>query len=129
MPIIGFGTWTLTGKDCEKAVSTALETGYRHIDTASIYNNEEEIGNALKASGIPRKDLFITSKIWNSETKDPEAALRSSLKRLGLKYVDLYLVHWPFEDRLDVWNVFEKLYDEGLCKAIGVSNFTERHLK
>ncbi|MBI2667704.1 aldo/keto reductase [Candidatus Woesearchaeota archaeon] len=129
MPVIGLGTWQIRGKSAENSVLYALEAGYRLIDTASFYNNEEEVGNAIKKSGIPRGDLFITTKIWNSEHNDPEKAFNKSLKKLNLDYIDLYLIHWPVQERLKTWKILERLYKEGKCKAIGVSNFTINHIK
>ena len=129
MPVLGLGTWLAKGEDVKKAVLTALDAGYRHIDTATMYRNETEIGQAIEESGVPRKDLFIVTKIWNSDHGNSQAALETSLKNLGMNYVDLYLIHWPVPERLNTWKVFEKLNEEGLAKSIGVSNFTVRHLK
>src|SRR3989338_2180840 len=129
MPIIGLGTWRLTGKECEEAVLSALKLGYRHIDTAKYYDNEEAVGKAIKRCGISRKEIFVTTKIWEDEHADPEAALDASLKRLGLDFVDLYLIHSPVDERLETWKIFEKLQKKGKCKSIGVSNFTIKHLE
>lgn len=131
IPLFGLGTYQSgPGKVTEQAVLWALEAGYRHIDTAMIYRNEESVGAAIKKSGIPRKDIFVTTKLWNSDHDDPESALKASLKRLDLEYVDLYLIHWPVQGkRLAAWSVLEKLHKQGLAKNIGVSNFTIRHLK
>ncbi len=129
MPILGLGVWQIPGKKCEQAVLWALEAGYKHIDTAAIYGNEESVGNALKKSGVPREEIFVTTKIWNDDHKNPEAALESSLKRLQLDYVDLYLIHWPVKERQATWKELEKFQKEGKCKSIGVSNFTIRHLE
>lgn len=129
MPLLGLGTWNLTGKECERAVLHALEAGYRHIDTASVYGNEKEVGNAIRKSGMPRSEIFVTTKLWNSEHNDPPGALESSLAKLGLDYVDLYLIHWPAEERKATWKAFERFLKEGRCRAIGVSNFTVRHLR
>ncbi len=131
MPILGLGTWQLrTGKQAENAVLWALEAGYRRIDTAAIYGNEESVGKAVRKSGIPREDIFITTKLWNADHDNPEKALDVSLKRLGTDYADLYLIHWPVEGkRLHAWEVLEKLHGEGRCRAIGVSNFTIKHLE
>lgn len=129
LPAPGLGTWQMTGKVCEKAVIWALDVGYRHIDTAALYGNETEIGNAIRASKIPREELFVTTKLWNSDHANPQKAFEESLKRLGLEYVDLYLIHWPVPQRIATWNVLEKLLESGNCKAMGVSNFTIRHLE
>ncbi len=130
MPIIGLGTWqSASGKEVENAVLFALNAGYRHVDTARIYGNEESIGKAIKASKVPRKDLFITTKIWNADHADVRKALNDSLKRLQLDYVDLYLIHWPVKERNRTWQELEKLQKEGKIKSIGVSNFTIKHLE
>jgi len=128
MPILGLGTWQAQGDEVTQAIETALSLGYRHIDTAKIYGNEADIGRALAATKISRKDIFVTTKLWNDDHADPRAALKESLKRLGLDYVDLYLIHWPVPARRESWKVLEELYNEGLCRAIGVSNFTIKHL-
>ncbi len=130
MPVLGMGTWQLPeGTVSEQAVSWALEAGYRLIDTASIYRNEKSVGNAIRKSGIQRDEIFLATKIWNSEHANPEKAFEASLARLGLDYVDLYLIHWPVAERLVSWRVFEKLQKEGKCRAIGVSNFNISHLQ
>ncbi len=131
IPLFGLGTYQSgPGKVTEQAVIWALEAGYHHIDTAMIYRNEESVGAAIKKSGIPRKDIFVTTKLWNSDHDDPESALKASLKRLSLDYVDLYLIHWPVQGkRLHAWSVLEKLQKKGFAKDIGVSNFTISHLK
>jgi len=110
----------------------AFEIGYRHIDTATFYGNEHEIGQALYKSDIPRNEIFITTKLWNSDHGYQNAldAFNLSLEKLGLDYVDLYLIHWPVENlRLESWRALQKLYNDGLCKSIGVSNYMERHLE
>ncbi len=129
MPILGLGVWGISEKKCEDAVLAALKAGYRHIDTAAIYGNEGSVGDAIKKSGIPRKELFITTKLWNSSHSDVEGALNESLKLLKLDYVDLYLMHFPVVRRNQSWSVMESLYNEGKARAIGVSNFTIRHLQ
>jgi diketogulonate reductase-like aldo/keto reductase len=129
IPRLGLGVWQIpNGRKCEAAVRAALETGYRHIDTASFYGNEESVGAAVRASGIPRKDIFVTTKLWNSEHADPERALAESLRRLKFDYVDLYLIHYPVRERRQSWRVLEKLQQQGKTLSIGVSNFTVRHL-
>ena len=133
MPILGLGTWQLNnGKETEEAVLCALKTGYRLIDTAHIYGNEESVGRAIKKSGVPREEIFITTKLWNSDHgyKAAIAACEISLQRLGLSYVDLYLIHWPVTSlRNETWKAMETLLEEGKCRAIGVSNYTIQHLE
>lgn len=133
IPQLGFGVWQISQDDIVPAVSKALRVGYRHIDTASIYGNEEGVGEAIRQSGIPREDLFVTTKLWN-DSHEPEAAraaMADSLQRLGLDYVDLYLIHWPVPAKGlagETWRAFEKLYADGAVRAIGVSNFMPEHL-
>jgi diketogulonate reductase-like aldo/keto reductase len=133
MPIFGLGTFqSSSGKETEDAVVSALYSGYRHIDTASAYGNEMDVGKALRRSGVPRDDVFITTKLGN-EDQGYDAAIRAckrSLKRLGLDYVDLYLIHWPVPGmRVQSWKALERLQKDGLCGTIGVSNFQQRHLE
>ena len=132
MPALGLGTYKLVGEAAYGPVRAALECGYRHVDTASFYKNEEAVGRAVRDSGVPRKEVFITSKVWNTE-QGYEATMKAfqrTLSRLGTDHLDLYLVHWPVTGkRLDTYRALERLYDEGLVRAIGVSNFTERHLE
>jgi diketogulonate reductase-like aldo/keto reductase len=129
MPVLGFGTWNIQeGKEARQAVEDALGAGYRLIDTAKIYGNEKSVGEAIKASKIKRGDIFVTTKLWNSDQGYDSAlkAFEESLNRLGLEYVDLYLIHSPAEGRqcaLDSWKALEKLHEDGLAKAIGLSNF------
>jgi len=132
IPQLGFGVWQVRpGRTCEAAVRAALEAGYRHIDTAAGYGNEASVGDAIRASGIPREDIFVTTKLWNDD-QGYDATLRAfdaSLDRLGLDYVDLYLLHWPVAGkRLDSWKAVERLHSEKRARAIGVSNFLSRHL-
>ncbi|WP_061246205.1 aldo/keto reductase [Leptospira interrogans] len=132
MPILGLGVWkTKSGKECKEAVLNALEAGYRHIDTARIYDNEVDVGQAIRESRIPRKEIFITTKLWNADQGSDKTrkALENSLDRLGIDFVDLYLIHFPVTSkRMDSWKELEKLYHDKLCKAIGVSNYTIIHL-
>ncbi|RFU42895.1 aldo/keto reductase [Actinomadura logoneensis] len=129
MPQLGFGVWQVSDDEAEKAVSAALETGYRSIDTASAYENEAGTGRALRASGIARDELFVTTKLFNSD-QGYDSTLRAfdaSMERLGLDVLDLYLIHWPVPSHgkyVDTWRAFEKLYKDGRVRAIGVSNFT-----
>jgi diketogulonate reductase-like aldo/keto reductase len=132
MPVLGLGTWDLRGKQAHKAVRMALEIGYIHIDTATIYGNEREIGAAVKSSNIPREDIFITSKVWTSDQgyNNTLAAFERSRELLDVEYIDLYLIHWPVTGlRSETWKALEKIYDIGRVRAIGVSNFTIRHLE
>lgn len=125
MPRVGFGVFQVDNNVCEKAVSEAISTGYRLIDTASSYKNEEAVGAAIRASGVPRKELFITSKAFVQEMgyEKTKAAFESSLRKLGLDYLDLYLIHMPLGDYYGSWRALEELYKEGRIRAIGVSNF------
>ncbi|HXG50001.1 MAG TPA: aldo/keto reductase [candidate division Zixibacteria bacterium] len=129
IPRLGLGVWQIrAGRSCEAAVLAALEAGYRHIDTASFYGNEESVGSAVRKSGIPREQIFVTTKLWNSDHGNPERAFDASLRRLGLDYVDLYLIHYPVRERRQSWRVLERLREKGKARSIGVSNFTARHL-
>lgn len=125
MPALGFGTFQMNGEECRRSVTDAIETGYRLIDTASAYRNEDAVGEAIKQSGVPREQLFITTKLWVSDAgyEKAKAAFDRSLERLGLDYLDLYLIHQPFNDVYAAWRAMEELYKEGRIKAIGVSNF------
>jgi len=133
IPVLGFGMWQIPpGKTAQRACEQALACGYRHIDTARYYNNEQDAGHALRASGLPRDEIFITTKLRNPD-HGYDAALRAceaSLLRLGLDCLDLYLIHWPVPRlRADSWEALVALKERGLCRAIGVSNYTERHLE
>ncbi len=126
MPLLGFGVFQMTDKaECERAVIDAIETGYRLIDTAASYQNETQVGNAIKQSGIDRKELFVTTKLWLQDTsyEGAKAQFARSLKRLNMDYVDLYLIHQPYGDVHGAWRAMEELQQEGLIRAIGVSNF------
>ncbi len=132
IPRLGLGVYqSPPGQVTQRAVEYALKIGYRHIDTARIYNNESDVGTALRKSGIRRDDVFITTKLWNSD-QGYETALKAcddSLKRLGLKYLDLYLVHWPVpEIRVESWKALTRLFRDGKSRSIGVSNYTIHHL-
>lgn len=132
IPIIGFGTWLLKRDECRKSVETALEVGYRHIDTADVYGNHEEVAKAIRRSGLKREELFITSKVWRSELTR-ELALYAGerfLDELDIEYLDLLLVHWPNKDVPigETMSAFGELKEKGVTKSIGVSNFTIDHL-
>jgi len=134
IPQLGLGVFKVEDDECERVVLDALEVGYRHIDTAMIYRNEAAVGRAIAHSGIPREELFITTKLWNSDQGAESApdALNLSLELLGLDYVDLYLIHWPAplrEKYVETWMAMEKFAQAGLAKAIGVSNFEPEHLE
>ncbi|MGB3732083.1 aldo/keto reductase [Microbacterium sp.] len=134
IPQLGFGVFKVPADEAERAVTMAFEAGYRHIDTAAIYGNEEGVGAAIAASGIPRSELFITTKLWNDRHHDdePDAAIAESLEKLGLEQVDLYLVHWPTPAKDDYEHAWEKMIgirDRGLARSIGVSNHLVPHLE
>ncbi|MFI5828113.1 aldo/keto reductase [Streptomyces sp. NPDC051578] len=125
MPILGFGVYQIPPEQTEQAVSEALAVGYRLLDTAAAYLNEEAVGRAIRSSGIPREELFVTTKLWIQDAGEDNArrAFDASLRRLGLDHLDLYLIHQPFGDVYGSWRAMQKLYREGRVKAIGVSNF------
>ncbi len=131
MPTLGLGTWQLSGRACEEAVRHALEVGYRHIDTAAMYGNEESVGAGIRAADVAREDVFVTTKLTGSDHSRPAEAARESLDRLGVDYVDCYLIHWPAGQGadLDVWRALEELYRDGLLRAIGVSNYSREQLE
>ncbi|MEU5160019.1 aldo/keto reductase [Streptomyces sp. NPDC020875] len=133
MPRLGFGVWQVSDEEAVRAVTTAVEAGYRSIDTAAAYENETGTGQAVAASGVPREELFLTTKLWNNDHGYDNAlrAFDASLARLGTDYVDLYLIHWPVPRRdtyVDTWRALEKILAEGRARAIGVSNFLPAHL-
>ena len=132
MPMVGYGVFQIDDqKVCQQAVSDALEVGYRHIDTAATYMNEEAVGAAIRESGIKREELFVVTKLWVQDHGD-EATLRAfdrSMKKLGLDYLDLYLIHKPYGDYYGAWRAMERLYREGRIRAIGVTSFTDERLQ
>lgn len=125
MPVLGFGVYQIPPERTEQAVTDALAAGYRSLDTAAAYRNEEAVGRAIKSSGIPRQDLFVTTKLWISDAGEDKAkrAFDASLRKLGLDHLDLYLIHQPYGDVYGSWRAMEALHGEGLVRAIGVSNF------
>lgn len=132
IPAIGLGVFRVENQELAyNTVKTALSVGYRHIDTAMIYGNEQAVGKAIKDSGIPRNEIFLTTKLWNDDQRSGKVqeAMEASLKRLGMDYVDLYLVHWPVKETyVNVWKEMEKVYKSGKAKTIGVSNYNPHHL-
>ncbi|SCU94196.1 LAME_0F06524g1_1 [Lachancea meyersii CBS 8951] len=158
IPAVGLGTWDSSDEEAYNSVIAALKTGYRHIDTAAMYRNEVPVGKAINESGVPRSEIFVTTKLWSTQHRNPEAALNASLERMGLDYVDLYLMHWPVALKTDAikdgnfltvpetfdgkrsvdlddwdfvktWELMQKLVQSGKVKAIGVSNFSINNLK
>lgn len=133
LPVIGLGTWDLRGDECRHAVTSALKMGYRHIDTAEMYGNEAEIGQAMREAGVPRREIFLVSKVWTNHAgaDQVEAACRASLDRLGCQYLDLYLLHWPVA-RVPIQETVEALAElqtKGLIRRFGVSNFSVQQLE
>lgn len=131
MPMLGFGVYQVTDpQECERVVVDAIDVGYRHIDTAASYQNETQVGNAIKHIGIKREDLFVTTKLWLQDTNyaGAKAQFERSLNRLQMDYVDLYLIHQPYGDVHGAWRAMEELYEAGKIRAIGVSNFTPDRL-
>ena len=124
MPMVGLGTWKMSDAEAESSVRTALAAGYRHIDTATLYGNERGVGTGIRGSGVPREEVFVTTKLWPTDFFSPEKAFEQSLKHLAVEYVDLYLVHWPIPLMpKSVWLAMEKLYKSGRAKAVGISNY------
>jgi diketogulonate reductase-like aldo/keto reductase len=128
IPQLGLGVWQISSAKTSDVVLAALEAGYPHIDTASAYGNEESVGAAIRISGIPRESIFVTTKLWNSDHGSPERALDTSLRKLKMNYVDLYLIHFPVRQRRQSWRALEALQKKGKTRSIGVSNFTIAHL-
>ncbi len=134
IPAIGLGVWQTPADDTERAVGAALNAGYRHVDTAAAYGNEAEVGRAVAASDVPREDVFLVTKLWNSEQGYDKTlkAFDASIAKLGVDYLDLYLIHWPVPEAnayVDTFKAFAKLRDEGSIRSIGVSNFEPEHLR
>jgi 2,5-diketo-D-gluconate reductase A len=134
IPTIGLGVWQTPAEDTERAVGAALSAGYRHVDTAAVYGNEAEVGRALAASGVPRDDVYVVTKLWNANHGYDKTlrAFDASLDKLGVDYLDLYLIHWPVpatNDYVDTFKAFAHLRDQGRVRSIGVSNFAPEHLR
>jgi 2,5-diketo-D-gluconate reductase A len=132
IPQFGLGVFLMPPEETKEHVAFALANGYRHIDTAAIYGNEREVGAAIAESGVPRDEIFVTTKLWNNRQTDAPAALAESLEKLGLEQVDLYLIHWPtprLDTYLQAWHSMEQLQAQGLTRSIGVSNFHQQHLR
>ncbi|HPY45487.1 MAG: aldo/keto reductase [Sphaerochaeta sp.] len=140
IPVVGFGTWQVSPDEAYESVRSALEVGYRHIDTAAAYENEAEVGQAITDSGIRREEIFVTTKLWNGVRgyKETLQAAKESMEKLQVEYLDLYLIHWPNpaahrhwwkEANAESWKAMEELYENGAIKAIGISNFEERHIE
>ncbi|WBW95114.1 aldo/keto reductase [Oceanirhabdus sp. W0125-5] len=132
MPLLGFGTFKIEdGEQVKAAVKEALNAGYRHIDTAAVYGNETGVGAGIMESGVEREEIFLVSKVWNSDQgyEETKKAFQESLDKLKTDYLDLYLIHWPKELNKETWRAMEELYEEGKIKAIGISNFKPHHIK
>ncbi|MCR2806469.1 aldo/keto reductase [Paenibacillus soyae] len=132
MPLFGLGVWKVKDEEAESTVKAAIEAGYRHIDTAAAYQNEAGVGAGVRASGVARDQIFVTTKVWNADQgyESTLAAFQASLDKLGMDYVDLILIHWPVKGKYtDTWKALEKIYNDGKARAIGVSNFQIHHLK
>ncbi|MFN3318620.1 MAG: aldo/keto reductase [Allorhizobium sp.] len=134
IPQVGLGVWQTPDNEAAPAVKAALDAGYRHVDTAAVYENEQGVGEGIRQSGLPRSDIFLTTKLWNTDQGYEQTlkAFEASLKRLGTDYVDLYLIHWPSAHRglfVDTWKALVKLKEEGRAKSIGVSNFYPEHIE
>lgn len=130
IPTLGLGVYqTKKGEETQKAVRWALEAGYRHIDTAAFYGNERDVGIAIKMSGIPRDEIFVTTKLWISGFLNPRAAFDRSLDELGIDYIDLYLIHWPFPGKQRAWETLEDIHRGQRVRAIGVSNYSVKQLQ
>ncbi|NNG35141.1 aldo/keto reductase [Nakamurella aerolata] len=131
IPQLGIGVWQVSESDIVPSLTKAFEVGYRHVDTAAAYGNEEGVGQAIRQSGLPREELFITTKLWNDRHTDARKAVEESLSKLGLDYLDLYLIHWPVpakDEYLTAWRALEQIKADGLAKSIGVCNFNPGHL-
>lgn len=130
IPRVGLGVYQIPkGDETFIAVQQALDIGYRHIDTAAYYKNEESVGKAIRESPVPRNEIWVTTKLWLNGMPDPRGAFHKSLKKLGLEYIDLYLIHWPFPGKTRAWKILESLVSEGVVRSIGVSNYSIQQLE
>ena len=125
MPVIGYGVYKVYQNICAQCVKNAIEVGYRHIDTAQMYFNEKEVGDGIRLSGIPRNQIFVTTKTSTNGYSSTKSGIEESLKRFGYPYFDLILIHWPQADNLGTYQALEEAYKQGKCRAIGLSNFNE----
>jgi diketogulonate reductase-like aldo/keto reductase len=123
IPLLGLGVWQVPQRETAQVVRWALEAGYRHVDTAAMYRNEQGVGDGVRSSGVPREDVFVTTKFF-PRGGDPDRELAESLRRLGFDYVDLYLIHWPAGEPTRFWSTFERFAEKGLARAVGVSNYS-----
>ena len=126
MPVIGFGVYTIRDRECVECVKNAIHVGYRHIDTAQMYGNEKEVGEGIRASGYPRNQIFVTTKVFTSGYLATKGSINDSIQRFGFPYFDLILIHWSMSDNIGTYKALEEAYRQGKCKAIGLSNFNER---
>ena len=126
MPVLGLGVYSNTGRECVESVKTAIQLGYHHIDTAQMYGNEREVGEGIRLSGVPRSQIFVTTKVCTSGYQATKEGIQGSLQRFGFPYFDLILIHWSMSDNLGTYKALEEAYKQGKCKAIGLSNFNER---
>ena len=126
MPVIGFGVFLIPGPECVESVKNAIQVGYRHIDTAQMYGNEKEVGEGIRLSGVPRNQIFVTTKVCTSGYEATKESINQSIQRFGFPYFDLILIHWSMSDNLGTYRALEEAYKQGKCKAVGLSNFNER---
>jgi diketogulonate reductase-like aldo/keto reductase len=127
MPVIGFGVYQITGQECVQCVKSAIEVGYRHIDTAQMYGNEKEVGDGIRLSKLPRNQIFVTTKVCTSGYQATKQSIEDSIQRFGFPYFDLIIIHWSMSDNLGTYRALEEAYRQGKAKAIGLSNFNERN--
>ena len=126
MPVVGFGVFLISGRECVECVKNAIQVGYRHIDSAQMYGNEKEVGEGIRLSGVPREQIFVTTKVCTSGYFATKQSINDSLQRFGFPYFDLILIHWPQSDNLGTYKALEEAYKQGKCKSIGLSNFNQR---
>ena len=126
MPVVGVGVFLITGRECVECVKNAIQVGYRHIDSAQMYGNEKEVGEGIRLSGVPRNQIFVTTKVCTSGYEATKESINQSIQRFGFPYFDLILIHWLMDDNLGTYKALEEAYKQGKCKDIGLSNFNER---